>query len=156
VTGQIASEIYTDEKGHVTLLRSVLGTSAVAKPAINLAALGANTGAMNQFLVLSRAFEDTGVTAYGGAAGGLVDNATILTAAATILAVEAYHAGSIRTLIVQQGISVTPPGALDGKDILPSAAQYFPANAATNFTAQTRTVAEVIAIVKPFFPNGLN
>ncbi|MGH9412640.1 MAG: ferritin-like domain-containing protein, partial [Terriglobales bacterium] len=63
-----AVQIASDEQAHVRLLRTALGTSAVAKPAINLGALGIGFGNQSQFLQLARAFEDTGVSAYGGAA----------------------------------------------------------------------------------------
>ena len=64
-----------------------------------------------QFLTLARAFEDTGVSAYAGAATLLSGNN--LQAAAQILAVEAYHAGNIRLYVVQDGITVM---ALDSCD----------------------------------------
>jgi hypothetical protein len=154
-TKAIAAEIQVDELTHVKFLRSVLGSQAIAKPAINLAGLGIGFASMAQFLVLSRAFEDTGVTAYAGAAP-LISSKAYLAAAAEILAVEAYHAGSIRTLIAQQNISTNPPGPLDSQDVLPppTGSQYFPTD--VNSLAMSRTTTAVIAIAKPFFPNGLN
>ena len=47
-------------------------------------------------------FEDVGVTAYKGAARN-IRNRRILESAAGILAAEAYHAGSIRTIIYKKG-----------------------------------------------------
>jgi hypothetical protein len=133
----------------------VLGRQAVAKPAINLAAAGIGFASETEFLLLSRAFEDTGVSAYAGAAP-LISHSrlgrTILDAAARILAAEAYHAGNIRLQVVQRGL--TSP-ATDSKDIPPDLAHFFAVDQTTGL-AVSRTTGEVINIVKPFFPQGIN
>lgn len=49
--------------------------------------------------------EDTGISAYAGAATS-IKSKTILGAAARILADEAYHMGNVRLLIAQKGIRV--------------------------------------------------
>jgi hypothetical protein len=155
----IAAEINADETLHVKYLRSALGGSAVAEPAINLNALGIGFASQAQFLTLARAFEDTGVSAYAGAATLLSGNN--LQAAAQILAVEAYHAGNLRLYVIQDAITVP---ALDSQDVPPTEQHFFPTDA--NALAIKRTTSQVLAIVYAnaaagtksggFFPSGVN
>jgi hypothetical protein len=115
-TIQVASyaiETAIEEGKHVRLLLQALGESAVAQPEINLGtsfqtlATAAKIPGLSKFspyvndetfLVGAYVFEDVGVTAYHGAAPLLTSSANLSTAAG-ILAVEAYHAGLIRTTI---------------------------------------------------------
>jgi hypothetical protein len=156
-----AQAIMRDEQAHVRLLQGALGGRAVSKPAINLAALGLGFNNQNEFLILSRAFEDVGVTAYGGAAPLLRDGKTLGTAA-RILATEAEHVGIIRELIAQAtGIAVP---ALDNQDILPLGSPNGRlVSADDNGLTAVRTPSQVLNIVYAgdrfrggFFPSGVN
>ena len=104
-----AREIAEDERAHVKFLRSQLAHTAVDRPQLDFTnafrALGQAAGFSDNFDPFSNerdfyigafVFEDVGVTAYKGASP-LVVSRTYLEAAAGILAVEAYHAGLIRT-----------------------------------------------------------
>lgn len=155
----IAAEINADETLHVQYLRTALGGAAVAEPVINLNALGIGFATQTQFLTLARAFEDTGVSAYAGAATLLSGNN--LQAAAQILATEAYHAGNLRLEVIQNSITVP---ALDSQDVVPMEQHFFPTD--SNALAIKRTTSQVLAIVYAnatagtksggFFPNGVN
>lgn len=124
LVAQYAKEIAKDELDHVRFLRTALGASAVAQPALNISGTDPNgsfsTAAraaglisagqtfnpyMNDenFLLGAYIFEDVGVTAYKGASP-LIQNKTFLEAAAGILAAEAYHAGLVRTVLYRKGM----------------------------------------------------
>jgi len=126
------NETAIEEGKHVLFLQAALGSAAVAQPAINLdqapggawptlatAALGAGGATFSpytsdlNFLVGAYVFEDVGVTAYHGAASLLTVSGN-LSAAAGILAVEAYHAGLVRTSITLNDPNATGIGAISG------------------------------------------
>jgi hypothetical protein len=158
------NQIGMDERAHVTLLQGALtslGVMPIAKPAINLNALGTGFESPEAFLALARAFEDTGVSAYGGAAPLISSNA-ILATAARILATEALHTGNIRLHVALYQAATK---ALDGADSLPppSGSKYFATNAMG--LTPVRTTGQVLNIVYGgavgvtqggFFPSGVN
>jgi hypothetical protein len=160
----IALELANDERQHVTLLQDAvtsLGGQYIAKPAINLNALGIGFGSQAEFLTLARAFEDIGITAYAGGAT-LIVNPAVLGYAARILAVEALHSGSIRNAVDRLGVAVS---ALDPADIIPPPAGtlFFPTN--NQALVELRTVQQVHYIAYGgvanatsggFFPAGTN
>jgi len=185
-----AREVANDEKAHVKFLRAQLGGAAVARPSIDLEASfnAAATAAglipaggtfdpfLNEqnFLLGAFVFEDVGVTAYKGAAP-LIESKLYLEAAAGILAVEAYHAGAIRSAIYGAGLDVQAGKLSDARDSLDGptdldqgvkvggAANIQPTDA--NGIAFSRSPGQVLNIVylNPgpvvqggFFPAGVN
>jgi hypothetical protein len=201
LVAQYAREIAADEADHVTFLRTLLGAAAVAMPAINIdgtsatgafsvaaqaAGLVAAGGTFNpyasdeNFLLGAFLFEDVGVSAYKGAST-LLSNKTYLENAAGILAVEAYHAGLIRSVLYRKGIETTPSlltsaqaisdarDSLDGTSDIDQGigtagvANITPAD--SNAIAYSRSTGQVLNIVYlnkaatkggGFFPSGVN
>lgn len=185
---QYAQEVAQDEQNHVTFLRTALGAGAVAMPNIdllnsfNLLAQAAGLGSSfdpfaseTNFLLGAFIFEDVGVTAYHGAAG-LISSSAYLDKAAGILAVEAYHAGSIRLRIFEAGSAAQDASSkiaaarasLDGTNnddigVGVSSGAATVVDADSNAIAFSRSTSQVLSIVYgggasggAFFPNGLN
>ena len=159
-TRVVAEQIASDEQAHVRFLQSVLRTSAVAKPAINLEALGLGFRSQAEFLTVASIFEDLGVSAYAGAAA-LIHDRKILGAAAQIALTEGQHAGVLRHLVSQANLAVP---AVDGKAVpplgQPNGRLFFVDG---NGLSPERTAAEVLRVVYAgndraggFFPDGLN
>ncbi|WP_433971754.1 ferritin-like domain-containing protein [Tunturiibacter lichenicola] len=193
---QYANEIAQDELNHVRLIQSAITANSgtpVPRPALDLTffaplavAAGITTtptfnpfDGTNDFLIGAFVFEDVGVTAYSGAAPLLTNN-NILSAAAGIQAVEAYHAAEIRTLIVGTSIATNDQtyiaiankvsalrGMLGGGNETALSVSSIVAADPTNAIAFHRTTDQVLHIVYGaaggaglgkggFFPNGLN
>ncbi|MDH6252072.1 hypothetical protein M2347_001799 [Chryseobacterium sp. H1D6B] len=101
-------QISKHETAHVAFLKSTLtslGTAPIAKPNFDFTA-GGNFSPFtdyNQFLILSQAFEDTGVRAYKGQAGNVMSNPAVLQAALQIHSVEARHASQVRRMRANKG-----------------------------------------------------
>ncbi len=97
--------IYDHEVSHVELLKIALGDKAIAKPTFDFTAGGTLNPFQNYavFLALSQGFEDTGVRAYKGQAGALMDDDTLLEYALQIHSVEARHASQIRRMRGEKG-----------------------------------------------------
>jgi Ferritin-like domain len=191
-----ANETASEERNHVAFLQAGLKTASVAMPNIDLFnsfnALSAAAGigpifdpfaSETNFLLGAFIFEDVGVTAYNGGAALLTDPNN-LQYAAGILAVEAYHAGSIRTRIYAAGtaaqglsqqiaaaraslsaaVAINPQGNPD--DVGVGNATNGDAtivDADVNGITFARTPAQVLNIVYggvagggAFFPKGLN
>jgi len=189
---QYANEIAQDELDHVRAIQAAITANKgtpVARPALDLTffaklavAAGITTPAnfnpftdTNSFLLGAFIFEDVGVTAYTGAAP-LISSTAILSAAAGIQAVEAYHASEIRTLLVASAgptyvalanqVSALRATLGGGKETQLSSTSIVAADPTTSI-AYARTTDEVLHIVYGaaggagvtkggFFPNGLN
>ncbi len=122
---EIINEIAYEEMTHVQFLRKALGAAAIPMPSLDLDFFGplavaatietdpsafSPFASFDAFLIGAFIFEDVGVTAYSGAAPLISATGVAsgyLTAAAGILAVEAYHAAYVRTSITGNAI-MTP------------------------------------------------
>lgn len=187
---QYAQELAKNELNHVKFLRTALGAQAVARPAIDLAASFAAAAAaagvskdgqtfdpyQNEqlFLWAAYVFEDVWVTALKGAVP-LLANKAYVSAAAGMLAAEAYNASLIRSTLY--GLGQPEPSELISKarnslDGVGNDDQGFVRDGAVNIVPADenglvfgRTPERVLNIVYltpnvaaagGFFPNGVN
>lgn len=172
----IFTNIRNHENTHVTALQGLItgkGATPGTKPAFDYTAkgnvAGFNFGATQYatFQILAQAFEDTGVRAYKGQAGRLINDKAILTAALTIHSVEARHASEVRRLRGKKGwitgnsrddLPAFTQGIYDGEDNVTQAGLDITGLGSGNGgTAgiteafdEPLTKAQVLAIVTPF------
>ncbi len=160
----VFTQIGKHETAHVNLLKSVLGSSAVAKPSFDFTAGGAFADVFTNyqtFLALSQGFEDTGVRAYKGQAANLISDNATLTVALQIHSVEARHAAQVRRMRGQKGWitnATTDVAALaavyagDGETTQAgvNTATFVNANAATEAFDEPLTKDAVLAIAGMF------
>ena len=104
-----------DEQSHVEALTATikkLGGKPVAEPKFNFPYNG-TAG----FLKLAQTFEDTGVSAYNGAAPAITEKA-VLASAGSIVQVEARHAAAIRLQNMQEPAPVAFDPSLNEAQVL--------------------------------------
>lgn len=170
----IFMQISAHEAAHVEFLKTALGESAVDKPSFDFTAGGMFANAFSDymtFLALSQSFEDTGVRAYKGQAGNLIDDNSTLKAALQIHSVEARHASEVRRLrakatslnikgwITGSESNGAPAGIYAGEDnIIHAEASLNDISSLSSISASGKTEAfdepltkdQVMAIVQPF------
>ena len=174
----IFTTIRDHENVHVTALQGLIrakGATPGVKPNFDFTAKGNlpgfnfGAGQYATFQALAMAFEDTGVRAYKGQAGRLINDKAALSAALSIHSVEARHASEVRRLRGKKGwitgssredLPAFTQGIYDGEDLttqgganiltLPEAAANGGTAAATEAFDEPLTKAQVTAIVTPF------
>jgi rubrerythrin len=111
----LVSLLAKDEQQHVEALEGTikkLGGKPVAKPKFDFPYNGTSG-----FLKLAQTFEDTGVSAYNGAAP-MIKSKEVLTAAGSIVQVEARHAAAIRLQNKEEPAPAAFDTPLDEKQVL--------------------------------------
>jgi Ferritin-like domain len=157
----IAVQIARDEQRHVRVLRTLLGANAIAKPEINLDALGL-VSSLKLFMWRARQLEDLGLSAYDGVAS-LFESKAALGTATRIALVEGQHTGYMRFFAFIAGFG-SP--IIDSHDVLPptSGTNFFSGDNLS--LAVVRTSSEVLAFLYHnntsgtmsggYFPQGVN
>jgi hypothetical protein len=168
------------EAAHVKFLQTAIGAAggtAVKSPSFDLTAGGAFANVFSDyatFLAVAQTFEDTGVRAYKGQAANpnLMANNDVLTAALNIHSVEARHASHIRKMRKANGFGNVKPwitgkdsgigsavqASYDGEENTKQAGieitningKSVSMDAASEAFDEPLTMAQVLAIVKPF------
>lgn len=174
----IFQAISAHETAHVNALTTLVtqkGGSPGTAPTFDYTAKG-NVPGFNfgptqyeTFKVLAHAFEDTGVRAYKGQAGRLINDKAVLTAALTIHSVEARHASEIRRLRGKKAwitgnsrddLPAFTQGIYNGEDNTTHAGVNFASlgsgnggtEAVTEAFDEPLTKEQVTAIITPFLP----
>ena len=163
-----ADQVAAHENAHVTVLQDTiksLGATPISKPNIDFKPLLTNADGSAKtindelFLTLAAVFEPIGVRAYLGQADK-IQAAALLTAAASILAVEANHASGIQELRrqlkytdanLQTSIAPQPVGGEGVTDTSKFNLNYSPTP--TDFW-KPLDMATVTAIVTPLLPQS--
>ena len=103
---QFVQTVVTDETAHVHLLKSALGSKAVARPTFDFQGVPQD---LKKFLATAYVLENTGVRAYHGQFANFSAQAYLITAT-ELATVEARHAGAIALYL---GQAIAPQGPLD-------------------------------------------
>lgn len=168
---QYVQRLAVDELAHLQFFRTLLGSAAVAQPAVNIAsswtnfAIGAGLISVGQtfnpyendvtFLLGAYMIEDVCITAAAGAARYFTSKNNI-EAAAGILGAEGYHAGAIRSLLSNIGagqatdaissLRAKLSGVADNGTLVPGQDYNF-TNVDSNALVYRRTPAQALAIL---------
>jgi rubrerythrin len=114
---ELVSTIRDNENVHVKALQATvkqLGGKPVTAPPVDF---GNAFSSVKSFLKLAQTFEDTGVSAYNGAAPA-IKSKDVLGAAGSIVQVEARHAAAIRALNGEQPAEGAFDQALGAQEVL--------------------------------------
>ena len=101
---ELTTELRDNETEHVSVLTTMirnLGGEPVPDPEVDF---GDAFASVEKYLALAQTFEDTGVSAYNGAAPQIKDK-KLLAAAGTIVQIEGRHAALIR---FKRGVEIAP------------------------------------------------
>ncbi|KAL8734086.1 MAG: hypothetical protein Q9181_003331 [Wetmoreana brouardii] len=114
-------QIYVDEQTHVSFISGALEAAGIT-PTVELQYTFPATDVLS-FVTLSSVLEGVGVSAYLGAAASIV-NKEYLTAAGTILTVEARHTSYIRASLGESPFPTPFDTPLDFNEVYSLAAQF--------------------------------
>jgi hypothetical protein len=104
---QFTTTTKADEAAHVAFLKKALGSAAPSSPSFDF---GAAVTDVDTYLATAYVLENTGVHAYLGQAPNLLKVPSVLVDAASIVTIEARHAGAIAVIT---GKTIAPNGPFD-------------------------------------------